>query len=172
MSDWGRETFGDPCRGCGFDWSTDEADARALVASAPESYNALLVGSDGHERHPDLGWTAGGYVCHVGDSLRVWAERIANVALGDPGPVAEYSQERLAAARSYPSVGVHGALWSLQRAVGDWEAALELAGGRDFAMTHPELGTMTRLDVVLIRAHDVHHHAQDVRRSVAHGASR
>ena len=62
---------------------------------------------------------------------------------------------------------MRGALWSLGRAVGDWEAALELADGRGVLMTHAELGTMTVLDVILIRAHDVHHHAHDVRRILA-----
>ena len=89
----------------------------------------------------------------------------ANVALGDPGPVAEYDQDELARARSYESVGVNGALWSLRRVVGDWDAALQLANGRDFEMTHPELGTMSLLDVVRIRSHDVHHHGRDLQRS-------
>ena len=170
MSAWGRTTFGDPCRVCGFDWATPETDARAWIASAPQQYAGLIGEGDGRDRHPDLEWTSGGYVCHVADSLRVWAERIANVALGDDGHVAEYDQERLGIARSYGSVGVKGALWSLNRAVGDWRAALELADGGEFVMMHPELGAMTMLDVILIRAHDVHHHAFDVRRSTEHGS--
>ena len=121
---------------------------------------------DGHERSRDLEGTAGGYVCYVGDSLRVWAERIANVALGDRGPVAEYDQDALAVARCYGVVGVRGALWALGRAVDDWNAALQLVDGSDFAMMHNELGVMTILDVVLIRAHDVHHHGQDIQRSL------
>jgi hypothetical protein len=168
MSVWGRETFGDPCRVCGFDWSMSEPDARALIESAPERYTDLIGDSDGRDRHPDLEWTTGGYVCHVADSLRVWAERLANVALADAGPVAEYNQEELAVARSYGTVGVRGALWSLGRAAGDWQAALQLADGSELVMTHSELGKMTIRDVTLIRAHDVHHHAQDVQRSLGH----
>lgn len=143
------------------------SDACRLVGSVPERYTELIGESDGRERHPDLEWTAGGYVCHVADSLRVWAERIANVALGDPGPVAEYNQDRLAVARSYGAVGVSGALWSLQRAAGDWQAALALVPDDDeFMMTHPELGAMKIGEVILIRAHDVQHHAHDIQRSL------
>jgi DinB family protein len=170
MIAWGRETFGDPCRACGFDWATPEADARALVDDAWQRYVRLIGEADGRDRHPALEWTAGGYVCHVADSLRVWAERVANVALGDPGPVAEYNQNELAAARSYDTIGVRGALWSLQRAVGDWRAALELVDRDEFVMTHRELGTMTALDVILIRAHDVNHHAWDIGRSMEHAS--
>src|SRR6478736_6921788 len=106
MNEWGSTTFGDPCRGCGFEWSMSQSDADALIAQAPVRFAALIGSSDGSERDPALEWTAGGYVCHVADSLRVWAERLANVALGDPGPVAEYNQDTLAGARSYDKVGV------------------------------------------------------------------
>jgi hypothetical protein len=166
MNDWGPETFGDPCLGCGFDWSISQADADALITLTPARFEALIGDADGSQRDPALGWTAGGYVCHVADSLRVWAERLANVALGDPGPVAEYNQDKLAVARSYDKVGVRGALWSLERAVGDWQAAVELAASHGAVMTHAELGLMTVLDVTRIRAHDVNHHAGDIQRSV------
>src|SRR3954465_14056769 len=132
MSDWGRQVFGEPCRECGFSWTTPATEADALIATTPERYARLLRVHDGSARHPMLEWTAGGYVCHVADSLRVWAERVANVALGDSGQVGEYNQNELAAARSYDSVGVRGALWSLQRAVGDWRAALELVDRDEF----------------------------------------
>lgn len=167
MNAWGRETFGDPCRVCAFEWSIAVSDARAVISTAPTRFSEVIGEHDGHGRCRELEWTAGGYVCHVGDSLRVWAERVANVALGDAGPVAEYNQDALAVARSYAKVGVRGALWSLGRAVNDWNAALELVDGDNFAMSHPELGVMTILDVILIRAHDVHHHAHDVQRCLA-----
>ena len=56
------------------------------------------------------------------------------------------------------------ALWSLERAVGDWRAAMQLVGQDPFVMRHEELGSMDRDDVVRIRAHDVVHHVHDIRR--------
>ena len=167
MNRWGPDTFGDPCRECGFEWSQSQDAAHAAVVAAPATIGALLDGHDGRSRGAGLQWTAGGYVCHVGDSIRVWAERLASTALGDPGPIGEYDQDLLAAARHYDDVGIRGARWSLRRAVADWEAAVELAIARDVAMVHPELGLMSLHDVVLIRAHDVTHHTRDIERSLA-----
>jgi hypothetical protein len=87
-----------------------DADARAYIASAPERYSNLIGASDGHDRRRDLEWTTGGYVCLVADSLRVWSERLANVALGDPGPVADYNQDALAAALLQQRRGARGAV--------------------------------------------------------------
>ena len=167
MNRWGPDTFGDPCHECGFDWATSQDAAAAAIVACPDVLAALIADRDGRSRADGLEWSAAGYVCHVGDSLRVWAERLASVSLGDPGPIAEYDQEMLADARHYTDVGVRGALWSLRRAVADWQAAVALAGEHDITMLHPELGEMTLLDVTLIRAHDVMHHTLDIERSVA-----
>jgi len=74
---WGAGLYGDPCRECGFDWSVSPEGAAQLVVAIPSGYAALLQGRDGTQRHPDLEWTAGAYVCHVTDNLRIWAERVA-----------------------------------------------------------------------------------------------
>lgn len=167
MNAWGASTFGNPCRLCGFDWSISQVEADARLSLAADRVAALLADTSAHARHPALGWTAGGYVCHVADSLRVWAERVACVALGDVGPVASYDQDRLAEARCYDEVGVRGALWSLDRALDDWRAALQLVADGDFLMLHDELGALSLLDVTRIRAHDVAHHADDIQRIVS-----
>ena len=169
MNTWGADTFGDPCRVCGFDWSTSQRDAEAVITACPDRLDALLDGRSGASHAPDLEWTAVGYVAHVADSLRVWAERLASVALGDRGPVGEYDQELLGVARHYADVGLLGARWSLRRAVADWDAAVRLAADRDVTMVHPELGEMSLLDVTLIRAHDVTHHTLDIERSIVEG---
>lgn len=108
-------------------------------------------------------------MCHVGDSIRVWSERIATVALGAKGPVAVYNQDLLAVARHYDDISVDAALWSLERAVGDWRAALALVDGEAFTMLHGEMGAMSRHEVVTIRAHDVVHHTYDIERILAVG---
>jgi hypothetical protein len=151
---------------CGFEWSIPQAAAEECLKGTAERYAQLLGEADGTQRHPELEWSVRGYVCHVADSLRVWAERLANAALGDAGPVANYNQDRLANARSYGDIGIRGALWSLGRAVGDWQAALALASERDSVVLHDELGAMTVADVVRVRAHDVTHHARDIEQSL------
>jgi hypothetical protein len=150
VSEWGRRTFGDPCRECGFSWALDRDEAVARLAGVPPRYREALAGSDGRARLPELAWSAGAYVCHVADNLRIWAERLAG-----------------AAARSYGDVAVEGALWSLERAVDEWLVAAEMATETGAALTHAERGEIGLDDVVLTNLHDAVHHEWDIRRTVA-----
>jgi hypothetical protein len=164
MSDWGRATYGDPCPRCRFSWSVTQAGAVTMVADAPAAFGAVLLGADGSERHPDLLWPVVGYVGHVADNLRIWAERLAGRAAGDPGPVGRYDQDLLAEARRYPELSLSGALWSLDRAARDWTDAVVLADGVGITLVHPDRGEQSLLDVVRSNAHDTHHHWRDVAR--------
>jgi hypothetical protein len=162
MSDWGRATYGDPCSGCGFTWSVALGGAITVVADAPAAFRSVLPGADGSERHPDLLWPVVGYVCHVADNLRIWAERLAGLAAGDRRPVGRYDQDLLAEARRYPEVSLSGALWSLDRAARDWISAVVLADGVGITLVHPDRGEQPLLDVARANAHDVRHHCRDV----------
>ena len=146
-------------------------DACAIVDDSPRRFSDVLSGTTPNARHPDLDWSVVGYVSHVGDSIRIWAERVASVALGGLGPIALYDQDLLASARHYDDIDPAAALWSLRRAVLDWQASLELVGESTFVMRHEELGELTLDEVIRIRAHDVAHHAWDVERTIARRAS-
>jgi hypothetical protein len=167
MSDWGSNAYGDPCRECGFRWAIPVDEALDLVGQLPVAYAGALAGATGKERHPDLGWSVGAYVCHVGDNLRIWAERLAGVAAGADRLVAAYDQDLLATAKQYEEVALAGALWSLGRAVTDWMAAVDRAGEAGVVLHHPERGDLALADVVRSNAHDAFHHGWDIRRSVA-----
>jgi len=41
----------------------------ALIAQTTARFVAIIGDHDGSQRDPALEWTAGGYVCHVSDSL-------------------------------------------------------------------------------------------------------
>jgi hypothetical protein len=166
MIKWGPETFGDPCRGCGFDWSTSVDQAASIVDDAPRRLKDLTANASGRTKHEDIEWSVSGYLFHIGDSIRIWAERIASVALGNTAPVALYDQDLLATARHYDDIDIATARWNLDRALGDWHAALTLVGDGPFTMTHSEVGEMGMTDIMLIRAHDVVHHAGDIARIV------
>lgn len=129
METWGATRYGDPCRECSYDWSISTADALVLVAGIPARYAELLTGTDGRQRHPDLTWTTGAYVCHVVDNLRIWAERLAGALLGGSRQIPGYNENLLAQARAYQDVPLAGALWSLQHATRQWQEAVELAHG-------------------------------------------
>lgn len=167
MSEWGRATYGDPCRECGYDWLISRDGAAEVVATVPARYAEVLAGRDGSQRHPDLSWSAGAYVCHVADNLRIWAERLAALALGATGPVAPYDENDLARARAYHAIPIEGALWSLGRAAADWTEAMAMAHERGVVLVHPERGEQDVLDVARMNAHDAHHHQWDILRSLS-----
>jgi hypothetical protein len=165
MSGLGPDLYGEPCRECGFSWTAPVTEVRARVAGLPERLAVLLTGARGDERLPGLDWTVAGYVAHVSDNLRIWAERVAGIVHSGRGTVTPYDQDELARARGYGDLGLAGVLWALPRSVRDWLDALDLAG-TDFAMDHPEAGTMSLDDVVLTTAHDALHHEWDIERSL------
>jgi hypothetical protein len=138
----------------------------AVVAGAPRRYAELLAGSDGTARHPDLGWNAAGYVCHVTDNLRIWAERLVGAAHGDSRVVQAYDAEVLGRAREYNLVPVGGALWSLQLAASAWLDAVHLAECEAVVLIHADRGEQSARDVVCNNAHDAFHHGWDIQRSL------
>ncbi|HEY8526813.1 MAG TPA: DinB family protein [Acidimicrobiales bacterium] len=164
-NEWGSEVYGEPCRQCGFSWRGDPAEVRAAVAGLPERLGAALEAATGGERHPTLAWSVTAYVAHVGDNLRIWAEHLAGVARGQPGPVAGYDENALAAARAYGELSLPGVLWSLERSVRDWLDAIDQAP-TDLVVDHAERGDLTLDDVVRTTGHDALHHEWDIERSL------
>lgn len=163
---WAGARYGDPCRECSFSFSTPVDESLAYLDGVPEEFSALLVGAQGIERHPDLTWSVGSYVCHVGDNLRIWAERLAGSAAGATA-VGAYDDNLLAAARSYPDVPLAAALWSIGRARGDWKVAVAAVSRDAVVVVHRERGEMLLDDIARSVAHDAFHHAWDIRRSLA-----
>jgi hypothetical protein len=162
MNEFLRVAYGDPCRECGFEWSVGPATCDAIVSGAPARFNSLLAGQDGSKAHPSLHWNAAAYVVHVADVLRIWSDRIAAVALGASDPVVPYDEDRLGDARGYVRLPLPGALWSLRRAVGDWQAAEQLAETAAVTLAHPEQGPLPLDDVRRIMAHEIEHHVADL----------
>lgn len=165
---WGPVLYGNPCHQCGFDWNISREAAIGLVSTMPKLYARILAaaGSDGSERDPELQWSARAYVCHVGDNLRIWAERLVGVSRGASPAVAGYDEARLAEARAYEGVSLPGAIWSLERAAEDWRSAVEEATAAGVVLIHPDRGEQSLLDVVRSNAHDAFHHQWDIQRSI------
>lgn len=167
METWGAGLYGQPCRDCGWSWETTPDDAVEDVRELPALVHGLLAGRTGLERHPELTWSAGEYVCHVGDNLRLWAERIAGRLAGDDGVVGGYDPDELARARRYEAIRLAAALWSLRRAAEDWVDVLVPALARGLVLSHATRGAQTAADVALNNAHDAHHHVWDIGRCLA-----
>jgi hypothetical protein len=167
VSDWGRTRYGDPCFECGFVWVASIDDAVDVVGSVGDELPAILEGRTGSERHPDLAWSVGAYVCHINDNLRIWAERLVAFALGATEDLASYDNNRLATARAYDRVPLQGSLWTLGHAVEEWKEAVHAAHAARVVLPHPDRGPQTVFDVASSNAHDLYHHRWDIRRSLA-----
>ena len=168
MNDWGPSLYGDPCRECGFAWTTPVPDAGSLIANLPFTFGGLLEGRSGTEQHHDLSWSVTGYVLHVADNLRIWAERLMGVLGGAPLLVSCYDENKLADARNYKDVPLQAAMWSLARSVEDWLRVVEASPGSGVVMVHPRRGELALSDVVLSNTHDALHHQWDIERTVGH----
>ncbi|MGH9079717.1 MAG: DinB family protein [Acidimicrobiales bacterium] len=166
MDGWGRRTYGDPCRGCGFDWEMTVPESVAVVSDIPREYAELLTDATGEERYPTLAWSASAYVCHVGDNLRIWAERLVGSVREGRVEVESYDEKALAEARGYGSIALVAAMWSLGRSVEAWVEAVGQGPRRGTVLVHPERGPLTLGDVVAANAHDAFHHGWDIERTL------
>jgi hypothetical protein len=167
MTDWGPAKYGDPCRECGYEWSITQDQAMALVADLPRRFREALEGHDATLIHPDLTWSAAGYVAHVCDNLRIFAERFAAFDMGAYGDTVPYDPDKLAEARAYNSIPVAGALWSLENAARDLVRAVEMTAGQEVSMVIDERGPQNVLELIKTTTHDGYHHVWDVQRTVA-----
>jgi hypothetical protein len=64
----------------------------------PDVIEALVSEATGMERLPGLGWNVCGYIAHMTDNTRIWAERLVAVARGADAHVVPYDPDLLAKA--------------------------------------------------------------------------
>ncbi|MFI0424172.1 hypothetical protein [Spongiactinospora sp. 9N601] len=139
-----------------------------LVRGLPGRFGGVLAGWSGFERHPELGWTSAGYVCHVTDNLRNWAERLAGARLAGVVEVPGYDPDLVAQGRRYNEIAPAAALWSLGHAVEVWVAEVTAALAAGVVLRHATRGAQRAEDVARNNAHDGHHHVWDVERILRH----
>ncbi len=135
-----------------------------MMRSIPDSIDELVSGATGVEQLSVLGWNVSGYVAHMTDNTRIWAERLIAVARGADPHIVPYHDNLLAEARRYNDVALQGAKWSLRIAVESWLRAVEEADRPGFVVMHSERGAMEISDVVASNAHDSYHHRWDLKR--------
>ncbi len=164
MDTWGAPLYGEPCRQCGFTWATGLVGMVSIMRAIPDSIDELVSGATGVEGLPELAWNVSGYIAHMTDNTRIWAERLIAVARGADPHVVAYDDNLLAEARRYNDIALPGATWSLRMAVESWLRAVEEADRPGFVVLHSERGAMEISDVVASNVHDSYHHRWDLTR--------
>jgi hypothetical protein len=137
-----------------------------LISHLPSTYERALSRATGTERHPDLTWTVGAYVCHVADNLRIWSERVGGAVEGGGPAISAYDENLLAMARDYEQIPLPASLWSLRHSVAGYLEALSQAPMAGTLLVHPERGELARADVISANCHDALHHLWDIRRTL------
>jgi hypothetical protein len=164
MDKWGASLYGNPCRECGFTWEAGQAGSISMMRDMPDTVEKLVANATGREKLSDLGWNVSGYIAHMTDNTRIWAERLLAVARGADPHVIPYDPDLLAEARHYNEVALRGAIWSFRIAVEDWLTVVEEAVPAGVVMLHSVRGAMDLSDVLASNAHDASHHLWDLTR--------
>ncbi|AGZ40653.1 hypothetical protein [Actinoplanes friuliensis] len=162
MEPWGAALYGDPCEACGFDWSLTPQEALGWVSGWGPRLAEVTAGAEGTERRPPRRWSVTEYVCHVGDNLRQWSERVQSALLAQQPAVGGYDPDALAAARGYAALPLPVAAWSSRLAATTWVEVLGRALHDNVELQHVTRGTQTAADVARNNCHDAHHHLWDI----------
>jgi hypothetical protein len=159
---WGAALYGDPCRACGFDWSLTPDEAVGWIAGWGPRLTAVISAADGTERRAGGGWSVSEYVCHVGDNLRQWTERVQCARLAQQVEVAGYDPDALAEARGYAALPLAVAAWSSELAATTWAEVVRAALDEDVRLRHATRGLQRAADVARNNCHDAYHHLWDI----------
>lgn len=99
----------------------------SLMRDLPDSIDEIVRGASGAEGLNGLSWNVSGYVSHMTDNTRIWAERLVAVARGADAHVVPYDPNLLAESRHYNDVALQGATWSFRIAIENWLSAVDEA---------------------------------------------
>jgi hypothetical protein len=150
------------CPGCGYDWSCTPRQACMEIAASPAAYAELLRDRDGMAPAPDGGWNATGYVWHLTDLARSWAERWIQLADSPGSVLVGWDPDVVAEARGYRMLPTVSGLWALSTATETF-VHLTVRLDPDTPFVHGDWGQGTIGDGTRWLAHEYVHHRIDVR---------
>ena len=149
-------------QGVRFDWSISPQGAIDWVSNLQPRLTAVTASAGGSERRETGGWSVIQYVCHVGDNLRQWSERLQGARLAGTEAVSGYDADDLALARRYETLPLAAALWSTGHAIAPWVSVLTAAVAEAIVLEHETRGTQRAEDVARNNCHDAQHHLWDI----------
>lgn len=157
-----RWTPEDPvCVECRFDWAVPTSDAINIVAGCSDAYAGALVTASPRPATEDGRWSAGMYLWHVVDVLRIGVERLWTITLDPDAGIPCWDENGLAAARNYSMLSIKVGLHAQRQAGASWIATAS-ATPPDLTTRHDLFGELTAADIIRRNAHEVQHHLLDI----------
>jgi hypothetical protein len=138
---WGAQLFGAPGRACAFDWSLSAQASMAFVEGLPMRARSLAEQGKGDERLTPQAWSVSGYISHVADNLRTWAERLQGALPSEITMVSGYDPDVLVAARKYELVPPSSARWSAENSCEAWVRTLTATRAQKVELEHANAGS-------------------------------
>lgn len=151
----------DECDECRYAFDTSPEESRAIIAAMPTAAESVLEGSDGMTKPEDGSWNATGYVAHLADLARGWAERWAQLRVAPGSLLVGWDPDELANARDYCSLPLPLTMWSLRRDV-DGLATVAVGLTDKTTFHHADWGEGNVADAYRWLGHEFHHHLQDI----------
>lgn len=157
------------CRECGFPYAlsplevADRAD-RALV-TVREAVAAVPMKMRGRRPAPAV-WSVNAYVAHLAEAAAVIAGRLQAIIVHDRPPLASYDQDQTARAGRFDERPADDSLIALRRTVSACTAEIRGLAPRSWERIglHAEAGEVRLSDIAHDLAHELEHHATDIRR--------
>lgn len=114
------------------------------------------------ERLTSTSWSISGYVCHIADNLRIWAERLQGTLRSNDREISGHDPDDLATERRYESIPLSSALWSLEISCNAWVESLKSALNQQVELRHSSRGLQRAEDIGRNNVHDANHHLWDI----------
>ena len=149
------------CTECGFDWAVPASSAIAIVAACPDTYAGALAGVSLRPAAESGRWSAGMYLWHVVDVLRIGVERLWTIRLDPDTGIPCWDENGLAAARNYSMLSIPVGLHALRHAAANWIATASTTPP-DLTTRHDRFGELAAVDILRRDAHEVQHHLLDI----------
>jgi fructose-1,6-bisphosphatase/inositol monophosphatase family enzyme len=134
----------------------------AFVEGLPMRARSLAEQGKGDERLTPQAWSVSGYISHVADNLRTWAERLQGALLSEITMASGYDPDALAAAWKYELVPPSSARWSLENSCDAWVKTLTAARAQKIELEHVTRGRQRAQNIARNNAHDARHNLRDI----------
>ncbi len=157
------------CRECGFPYALSPlavaARADRELDAVREAVATVPVELRGYRPAPAV-WSVNAYVAHLAEAAAVIAGRIQTIIAHNRPPLASYDQDQTARVGRFDERPADDSLIALRQTVSACTAEIRGLAPGSWARTglHAEAGEVRLSDIAHDLAHELEHHATDIRR--------